>query len=82
MRTLSGSIVVLALLSLHPSLQAAAPPPENPQGWLGLRLGEAAGSTDVPGVLVRGVVEGSGRRAPAREGHDPRGGRDERPRRG
>ena len=65
MRTLSGSIVVLALLSLHPSLQAAAPPPENPQGWLGLRLGEAAGSTDAPGVLVRGVVEGS----PADDAH-------------
>ena len=67
MRTRLRSVVpLLAVLVFLPSSQAASPAPGEPTGWLGLYLGDAAGSpSEATGVLVRGVVENS----PADEAH-------------
>jgi S1-C subfamily serine protease len=68
MRTRLHSLAALlaVLVALIPSSRAASPGANESPGWLGLRLGEVAGSSpENPGVLVRGVIEGS----PADEAH-------------
>ena len=61
MRTRLHSLApLLALFILIPASRAASPAANESPGWIGLRLGEAVGTpTESPGVLVRGVIEGS-----------------------